>query len=57
MPPHKALPPAGAPILLSGEQHQHSGAKVGGGGHPQQACDNQGVGCNNHKVLDCSSNT
>jgi len=43
-----------APMLLSGEQHQHSGAKVGGGGRQQRACDNMGVGCNNHRVLDCS---
>ena len=52
--PHTAVPPAGAPMLLSGAQHQHSDAKAGSGGRPQQACDNRGVGCNNHKVLDCS---
>jgi len=51
---HTAIPPAGAPMLLSGELHRQSGAKVGGGGRPQQACGNTGVGCNNHKVLDCS---
>ena len=52
--PHTAVPPAGAPRPLSGVQHQQSGVKVRGGGRPQQACDNKGVGCNNHKVLDCN---
>ena len=27
---------------------------TGGGGRPQQMCDNMGEGCHNHKVLDCS---
>ena len=44
--PHTAVPPADAPMLLSGVQHLHSGANVGVGGRPQQACARllQGIG-------------
>jgi len=47
-----AVHPAGVPTLMSGIQHPLSGANAGVGGRAQQAC--QGMGCKNHKVLECS---
>ena len=47
-----AVHPAGVPMSMSGIQHPFSGANAGVGGRAQQA--RQGMGCKNHKVLECS---
>jgi len=47
-----AVHPVGVPMLQSGSQHPVNGANVGVGGRAQHPC--QGMGCKNHKVLECS---
>ena len=42
-----AVVPAAVPTAIAP-------ATTGGGGRPQQMCDNTAEGCHNHKVLDCS---
>ena len=46
-----SLPSAVLPVAVAAAG---AAATIGGGGRPQQVCDNMADGCPNHKVLDCT---
>ena len=46
-----AVPSAVVPVAVHSAV---AAANNGGGGRPQQMCDNRADGCHNHKVLNCT---